>query len=148
MKKFFVVGIIAVAFIGLVVYQKSMVKPTDSAVMTPTTTETQTSQPTGKMVVYKDGQYDAVGEYVSPAGPEQLEVKLTIKDNKVEAAEVVNKATIDQSIEYQNAFIDGYKPLVIGKSLNDLKLSKVSGSSLTPRGFNDAVEKIKSQAKV
>jgi hypothetical protein len=29
-----------------------------------------------------------------------------------------------------------------------VKLDKVSGSSLAPKGFNDAIEKIKAEAKV
>jgi hypothetical protein len=36
----------------------------------------------------------------------------------------------------------------VGKNINDLKLTKIAGSSLTPMGFNDAVAKIKMKAKV
>jgi len=36
---------------------------------------------------------------------------------------------------------------VIGKNIADVQLSRVSGSSLTPEGFNNALATIKSQAQ-
>jgi hypothetical protein len=35
---------------------------------------------------------------------------------------------------------------VVGKSLDDIKVSKVAGSSLTSGGFNKAIEQIKTDA--
>jgi hypothetical protein len=46
----------------------------------------------------------------------------------------------------QTDFAANYKTQVIGKKIEGLELSKISGSSLTPKGFNDALEKIRSQA--
>lgn len=56
-------------------------------------------------------------------------------------------ATDPNSKRFQGEFADGYKAQVIGKPIAEVFLTKVSGSSLTPKGFNDAVEKIKSEAK-
>ncbi len=97
---------------------------------------------------YKDGNYDAQGVYKSPAGDESIEVKLTLKKNLITKITVTPNATHPKSVTMQNLFVGGYKELVIGKNINEVKLDKVSGSSLTPKGFNDAIEKIKAEAKV
>jgi hypothetical protein len=52
-----------------------------------------------------------------------------------------------ESVQFEGMFADSYKPLVVGKSVDSINLDKVSGSSLTPKGFNDALDQIKSQAK-
>lgn len=112
------------------------------------TEETTPSQMTVTDSSYKDGTYSAVGSYKSPAGDESIQVKLTLKDNLVSEIDVIGNATNPMSIKKQKEFTDGYKVLVVGKNIKDLKLDKVSGSSLTPKGFNDAIEKVKSAAKV
>ncbi len=99
-------------------------------------------------VAYKDGIYAHVGDYKSPAGPEQIDVKLTLKNGVIIESEVTPKATMPISKMKQEAFAKGYKTSVVGKSIKDLQLGKIAGSSLTPKGFNDAVEKIKAEAKV
>ncbi len=98
-------------------------------------------------VSYKDGIYIQEGDYTSPGGAEQIVVKLTIKNGIVTASEVTPKAERPKSKLMQGVFVENYKPLVIGKNIKDLNLGKVAGSSLTPKGFNDAVEKIKAEAK-
>jgi hypothetical protein len=85
--------------------------------------------------------------YTSPGGAESIDVTLTLKDGVVEEAEVVSNATRPISKQMQTSFIGGYKELVVGKKLDEINLTKVSASSLTPKGFNDAVEKIKAQAQ-
>ncbi len=96
---------------------------------------------------YSDGEYAAVGQYTSPAGPEEIGVELTLTDGVIIDAEVEVKATHAISKVKQEDFAANYKAHVIGKPINEVKLSKVSGSSLTPQGFNDALEKIKSEAQ-
>jgi hypothetical protein len=51
-----------------------------------------------------------------------------------------------ETVHYQGLFIANYKQYVIGKSIDSLNLSEVSGSSLTSSGFNAAVAEIKAQA--
>ena len=97
---------------------------------------------------YKDGTYAATGSYDSPAGMENVAVSVTVKDNVVTAATVTNEAQDRESKHYQDLFISGYQSQVVGKSLASLHLGKVSGSSLTGNGFNDAIAKIQAQAKV
>ncbi len=126
MKKYAVVGILVMGVIGLA-----------GCSSTPTASGT-----------YKDGNYDVVGNYNAPSGPEQIKVKVTLQNNVVTDATVIGSASRSQSARYQSIFIDGFKPLVVGKNIDQLNLSRVSGASLTTNGFNDAIAKIKAQAKV
>lgn len=97
---------------------------------------------------YKDGTYTAVGTYISPGGDEEVGVTLTLKDNVITDATVEPKATRPNSVKFQGVFNENYKQFVVGKNINKVKLDKVSGSSLTPQGFMNALKQIKSQAKV
>lgn len=105
---------------------------------------TETSASTA---MYKDGTYTVVGNYQSPAGAEDLGVTLTLAGDVVTDASAEVKATNTFSINWQNTFANNFKTLVVGKKISEVELTKVSGSSLTPMGFNDAVAKIKVQAK-
>lgn len=95
---------------------------------------------------YKDGIYTVVGAYKSPAGPEEIGVTLTLKDDIITDAVIDIKATVPISKNMQTIFSENIKSIVVGKKISDVKLDKVSGASLTPIGFNEAVEKIKTQA--
>ena len=95
---------------------------------------------------YKDGTYTATGSYDSPAGTENVKVSVVLKGGIVTASTVTNEATDHTSSRYQNMFISGYAQYVNGKSIASLNVGKVSGSSLTPIGFNQAIAKIKTQA--
>jgi hypothetical protein len=95
---------------------------------------------------FKDGTYSSVGKYVSPAGPEEIAVTVTVKDNVITEATVEPKATAPKSKFMQGVFKDNFKEMVVGKNISEVKLTKVSGSSLTPKGFNDALDQIKKQA--
>lgn len=96
---------------------------------------------------YKNGQYDATGNYVSPGGAEEVKVSLTLEDGIIKDITVTPQAFRPNSIKFQGLFAANYKPLVIGKNIDDVQLDKVGGSSLTPKGFNDAISQIKELAK-
>ncbi len=96
---------------------------------------------------YKDGTYTAVGSYMSPGGKDSVTVSLTLKNDIVVDSSVTNGANDSTSSRYQNFFISGYKQYVTGKKISDIHLDVVSGSSLTSRGFNEAVTNIEAQAK-
>lgn len=105
---------------------------------------------TGNEVVknsYTDGSYSAIGSYISPGGKEEVSVSLTLKDNIIIAVDYSASSTDPISTKLQQVFGENYKPLVIGKNIDELNITKVSGSSLTPKGFNDAIEKIKVEAR-
>lgn len=95
---------------------------------------------------FKDGTYTVTGSYVSPEGGENLGVTLTLQDGLVTDASIEVMAHDKVSIGFQKMFSDGFKSQVIGKKITDVNVGKVSGSSLTPIGFNDAVNKIEVKA--
>lgn len=97
-------------------------------------------------LTYADGEYMSVGTYTSPGGGESIDVTITLENNIVTNAEVVANAQLPISKNYQNTFIENYQDMVIGKDINELQLNVVSGSSLTPIGFNNALEDIRQQA--
>jgi uncharacterized protein with FMN-binding domain len=100
----------------------------------------------GASAVFEDGTYTASSSYTTPGGSETVDVTLVIKDNIVTDSSVQQTPNDPEAAQYQAEFRQNYKPLVIGKRISDINLSRVSGSSLTSRGFNDAVEQIKNQA--
>jgi hypothetical protein len=115
-----------------------------------TSTSAVNAQPSKRVAVssvFKDGTYTTVGTYNSPAGSEELGVRVTLKDDIIVETESTVKATVPPSVKMQQVFIANYKPLVIGKKITEVHLTKVSGSSLTPAGFNNALVKIEAQAK-
>lgn len=97
---------------------------------------------------YKDGTYTAVGQYHTPAGTENVEITLTLKDGLIVDASGANRARDRKSQKYVDMFLGGFKTLVVGKKISEVSLGKVSGASLTPKGFNAAVLKIRSEATV
>lgn len=138
--------VIAVASYGVVRYMKR-----DNVAMEVTNGMPILGTNTEEMVVapylYKDGVYSVTGEYLSPGGAEEIGLKVTMKDDVVVGAEMEVRATRPISLKMQEAVKSNFKPLVVGKKIDEVVLDKVSGSSLTPKGFNDAIEKIKVQAK-
>lgn len=102
---------------------------------------------TTNSLTYKDGSYTVTGSYDTPAGTENLGVTLTLKNGIITDATVQNQGTASESKHYQNQFISGFKTQVIGKNISEVNVARVSGSSLTPNGFNDAVAQIKIKAQ-
>lgn len=96
---------------------------------------------------YKDGTYKATGSYNSPGGTETVNVSLTVKDGIVTDSTVSTSGNNPTGKMYQDQFVSGYKSQVTGKNIDSLSVTKVSGSSLTPKGFNQAVMQIKAEAK-
>lgn len=97
--------------------------------------------------MYKDGTFTADGAYQSPAGGELVHVSLTVENDVVTDALFSGDASHKKSIAMQAAFAEGFKEQVVGKSLDEVSVGVVNGSSLTGGGFMDAVSKIKIEAK-
>ena len=130
----------AVAQAGVVAAAETNIASKTAAPATTAVTPTTAS-------VYKDGTYSATGSYDTPDGPQSIDVSLTIASDTVTDATVTGEANSGESTRYQDKFISGYKGSVIGKKIATLKLGTISGSSLTPEGFNDVVVAIRTQAK-
>ena len=114
---------------------------------TPVTPETPETPAPVVSKSYKAGSYGATGTYQSPAGAEELGVTLTIDQaGVITDAKSQVMATNPASKKWQGIFANGVSTEVVGKSIDQVSLNIVSGSSLTPKGFMDALEKIKVQA--
>lgn len=96
---------------------------------------------------YQDGTYDATGHYTSPAGAEEVDVSVTLKDDVIVSAVFTGKAQNPTSKIMQGRFGDGFEQEVVGKKIDDVSLTVVNGSSLTPKGFMEALATIKAEAK-
>ncbi len=84
---------------------------------------------------------------MSPGGEDQISVTLTLANDIITGISATEGAGDGTSRRYQNAFLSGYKQYVIGQNIANVNLTRVSGSSLTPIGFDDALAQIKAQAK-
>jgi uncharacterized protein with FMN-binding domain len=138
--------LVILIYLGVTMYIKHT-RDTKPAGTADTNTDTNTEQTNGGVAVYKDGTYTATGSYSSPGGQEQITLTVTLAGDKITATDAQTQAATPTSRQFQNEFINNYKPLVIGKNISSLKLTKVAGSSLTSKGFNDALSKIKTQAQ-
>jgi uncharacterized protein with FMN-binding domain len=96
---------------------------------------------------YKDGTYSADGNYVSPNGTETVGVELTLSGGTVSDVSITQHPSNPNTRKFQGEFAGGIKAQIVGRKLDELSVSKVAGSSLTSGGFNEAVEKIKAEAK-
>lgn len=112
---------------------------------TPSASGTQIEQITAG--TYKNGVYASVGSYSSPAGNETIDITLVVNGDTVTSATFKGNATNPGSVKWQGEFGEGFEQAVVGKKIDELALTVVNGSSLTPKGFMDALAKIKTQAK-
>lgn len=119
---------------------------------TPTPSQPVQSQSTTTGTVtasdYKDGTYKATGTYTSPAGKENVSVSITLSGDIITAATFSGTAENPASKNWQSEFSKGFTQAVVGKDIDSLSLSVVNGSSLTPKGFMDAVATVKAEAKI
>lgn len=133
-----VVGVLVVAVIAFFGLRMKDSEPT------PVTNE---ETPTVTNSKYRDGTYLADGTYVSPAGVETVSVSLTIKDDVITGVDFTGNAVNPTSKLLQGKFATGFETLVEGKALDAVSLTVVNGSSLAPKGFMDALAKIKLEAR-
>jgi hypothetical protein len=145
-----VLGIIVIAAIAFFMNQNTATAP-ESALEATTapTSAAMEAEPTDVLSAsaYTDGEYEATGNYVSPGGPRDVDVMITLADGVITDAEFVGTASDPNSKRFQGEFRDNFKTLVVGKNIDDVQLTKVAGSSLSPKGFMDALDKIKAEAQ-
>jgi len=152
------VVVIVIILVGVIGYQalsknssvkEEMQEKTEEQTAVPTETVAPVSTDGAKMTKssYKNGSYTETGNYISPGGEEQIQVTLTLTDGKITDSSVVTFGLTPTSKLKQKDFAENYKEFVVGKNIDEVLLTKVSGSSLTPKGFNAALEKIKAKAK-
>lgn len=98
---------------------------------------------------FTPGEYEATGTYLSPDGQTQaIEVEVTLAaDGTISELDADGQAESGNSEQFQGKFESGIDAKVEGRKITELDIDKVSGSSLTSGGFNDAIEQIIGQAK-
>ena len=102
--------------------------------------ETNTSE-------YVDGTYSATGTYTTPGGPEDITVTVTLEDDLISSVNVQKEASSPTSSDFQESFAEGIASLVTGVDIDEADVDLVAGSSLTSRGFNEALEQIRQEAQ-
>lgn len=139
-------GLIVIVAVAFFVTQGN--NPTSTGAMTTSTPAPTAQQTLGEeqQSKYQDGVYAVIGNYVSPGGPREIDVTLTLENGVITDAVFVGKATDATSKRFQGEFGDNYQAQVVGKNIDEVSVTKVAGSSLTPKGFTDALEKVKEQA--
>ncbi|WP_402845507.1 FMN-binding protein [Microbacterium sp. GXS0129] len=97
---------------------------------------------------YVAGTYEGDGSYSNPHGNiEKVHVSMTITaDGTVESVDVTGTTDGAESAQYQSLFIGGISDEVVGKKIDELNVTVVSGSSLTSGGFMQAVDAIEAEA--
>ena len=113
-----------------------------------TATAGESGSASGSESPYANGEYTAIGGYQSPGGKQEIGVTVTLSNSVITALTLDTSATTGPSADFQGKFETGVieQGLVVGKSIDELSVSKVSGSSLTSTGFNDAIDQIKTEA--
>jgi uncharacterized protein with FMN-binding domain len=95
---------------------------------------------------YRDGRYRATGWYGSL--PSSIGVSLTLRSNRICRVEVTPHATDPTSRDLQERFARAVGPRVVGKRIDEVKLTRLAGSSGTTLGFNDALRRIRAKARI
>ncbi len=103
--------------------------------------------PSPVATAYKDGTYTADGAYRSPAGEESISTSITLENGVITASTFTGRAVNPVSTRLQKAFSEGFTSEVVGKRIDEVELTVVNGSSLTPKGFMDALAKIQAEAR-
>lgn len=112
------------------------------------TNTTSSSASSSPAPTYKDGTYSANGTFYTPDGTEQIGVAITIANNNITNVSIDSSSIYSRtSAEYTSVFSDGINQVVDGRNVNDVRVSRISGASLTPMGFNNALEMIKHDAQ-
>lgn len=148
-----IIGIVVVVLIAIiatvVIAASNNGSTTDNAFSASTTplVGTPTNTSTTTATNFKDGTYSANGSYQTPGGTESIDVSVTLSSGTITDAKVALNARGGEAEEYQSKFASGFKSQVVGKKINEVSLTRVAGSSLTPKGFNSAIADIENQAK-
>ena len=105
---------------------------------------TTTTRPGARAARYRDGEYRARGWYGGL--PSSIVVAVTLRDDRITDVRVTATATNRTSRDLQQHFAAAVPAVVVGRRIDEVRVSRMAGSSDTPNGFNDALEKIRREA--
>jgi uncharacterized protein with FMN-binding domain len=145
-----------IATVGVCVGAVLLVSPGESSatpsvqgpvVVVPAANVQGAGKATPSMSVYRDGRFTATGHYLTPGGNESIAVNIDIEADTVTASDIEVEATSPTARQFQEQFRNTIAGRVTARPLAGLSVSRVSGASLTSLGFNDALAKIRQEAK-
>lgn len=139
--------VIVIAALGGAFYYRSSREEAATVPESETVIEADT-QPTKEVSAYADGTYTETGTYTSPAGVEPVTISITLENGIVTDSTFTGVTTNPGSVMNQEKFAQGFKGQVVGKPIDSIALGVVNGSSLTPKGFMDALNQIKVDARI
>lgn len=109
---------------------------------------TQNEQIVNDQNKYNDGKYTISITYKVPKNyVDTIIFTFDLKDDAIQNVDFTANASNKDSQKYISLFGGNYKPLVLGKKLDNLSLSNVAGASLTTQAFNESLSKLKEQAQ-
>jgi uncharacterized protein with FMN-binding domain len=106
---------------------------------------TPPAAPSAEASAYRDGDYSATGWYGSL--PSHHDVTLSIEGGTVTAVQISTPAEDSTSLGYQERFAAALPGAIVGRSVDDLAVDRLAGSSGCSEGFMDALAQIKQQAQ-
>lgn len=116
--------------------------PSETPKLTPTPSPTPTPVLTTD---FKNGGYATQSSYRTPDGTYQINVNLTIENDKITNSSISFDADGARD-SYSKRFSNSYQSAIIGQDLGTASLSRVGGASLTTKAFNIALAGIRFQA--
>lgn len=90
-------------------------------------------------------RYQAAGVDNTPGGPEPFEIEVTVQDGVVVDLTFTPQATNSESHRFQRIFARQIVGQVVGKSLAEARVERVSGASLTSDSFALAIADVEAQ---
>jgi len=141
------VGIAGTLLLAGCAAEASSAETTKDTPVPQSTAEASAPAASGTGGTYKDGTYTADGSYQTPETVEKITVSITLAGDTVTAVKVTGDPQASETEHYQSQFIGGISAQVVGKKLDEISVSRVSGSSLTSKGFTQALATIRTEAK-
>ena len=83
--------------------------------------------------------------YTPEGRNESISVSLTVTNSIISELSVINSMNAGKSRSYQLSFESEIQPLVVGKDIKTLNLSRVAGASNTTDAFMQAIDKIRAK---
>jgi uncharacterized protein with FMN-binding domain len=136
------------AGLGVALVVASAVTTGTAAACSPSAPDAGPGQPRAPVPrdsTYRDGVYSDTGWYGGL--PSSIAVTVTLVAGVITTVRVTPHATVPQSLYLQRRFAAAVPAVVVGRRIDEVNVGRLAGSSGTPRGFNDALRKIRAQAR-
>lgn len=147
-----VIGLVVVALLAIVATAVVVVSQNEDTVLdggdgSSVVSSDSSSDQSDPNANFEDGSYTARGSYITPGGRESIDLTVTLSDGVITDAAIEQNAISGEAKNFQSLFANNFESAVVGKKVDSVNLSRVAGSSLTPIGFNSALDDIENQAR-